>query len=1048
MKPTKHGYLFETLFIKRIVGSLLLALFTLGGISVYFSMTKENYPDLEIPFALIQTEWPGGDPESIEKRITNKIEEKIKAVPNLKVYESASYNSFSMITVEFKVNADVNECINNLRAEIDKIDDLPSDAKKPVITKASVDDTPILTVNLYGDINSQMKNRVAEDLKDYLLKISGIREININGQRKEEIFILLHNQVIQSLNISGKTIKDKILDAHFDMPLEDIECKSFSPSLRVLCRFRDLDDLANLPISRINGRAILLKEVAEIRKDLAQKKSIIRFSYRGKAFKSAISLDIIRSPGADTVKIVEKARNALEKFSMSEQWPAGLNYAISEDTSITIKNELRDVLNNGLQAIALVFIVLICILTWREAIIAGLSIPITFAAMLSLLPIIGYTLNQIVIIGMVMALGMLVDVFILMMEGMHENIFEKGLTFSESASRTIKSYAIPAFSGQLTTIFAFMPLAFIPGIAGKFIRIIPVVVSITLFLSFLIAILVSIPLSWFLLNPVVGKTQKQRLMDRVTKSIENYYVKHIKATILRNRFTCLGVIFLSLALFVFAIWTAQFLDSEMFPKGDSMTLGATIELSPGATLEESDQVARKISEVFRRKKFFESVVCYTGLRSPMALNSNLLVKQGYYLIGFGCRFLPKHERKEHLSYKLLPPFRKEVEKKLQEIAPGSKIQFYITSGGGNNKAPVQVRLVGKNMTSLRNLSQKIQHILSKIPGTRDVEDNLGPYKLSINFRPNREAMNFYNITAKDLGRELRYSTGIDTIAYYPSKTSKEELKIRLGYRWPTRKGKPGGPMTLEELATIIVITSKKKTVLSSLLNSQIISSDLSITHYGGNRTVVVSSETDNRTASEITNDLRGKIKEMKEKGEWPADCECVIGGENEDQAEVYANMPILFLVSLFLVITVLALQFDNFKQPLIIMSALPLALIGVLFGFFYGRLTMGFTAVIGVMSLIGIAVNNSIVMVDTMNVLKKSGFSIKDAAASGGGQRLRPIVMTTVTTVIGLIPLSISSPMWMPMCAAIIFGLMAATVISLFVVPALYFLLTPKNKEK
>jgi multidrug efflux pump subunit AcrB len=1038
----------KTFFVKRIVGLLLVCAFCIGGAFAYLSLPKEDSPDLKIPFATIKTEWEGADPESMEKRVTDKIEEKIKSIPRLKKYQSSSFNSWSVITVEFDADANVEECMANLRAEVEQAEDLPNEIKKPIVSKVSVTDTPVLTINLYGDINAQMMNRIAEDLKDLLLTISGVRDININGQRKDEIFILLKNDVIQGLSISPNQIKDKIESAHADTPLEKVESNTFSPLIKVMGRFRSVEDLRNLVIARINDRPIALAEVAYVWRDLAQEKSRIRMSQAGNEFQTAISLDLLRLPGADTLKLVEDARNALKKYSNSSNWPPGLHREITQDESEGIIESLSEVFSNGYQAVILVFIVLFIALSWREGLVAGLSIPLTVLATLVLVWVYGYTLNQMVIVGIVLSLGMLVDVFILMMEGMHENIYIKKMPFPQAAAATVKTYAMAAFTGQLTTIFAFLPLACIGGVDGKFIRIIPIVVSSCLIIAFLIAIFVDIPLSWFVFKSALKKEQKKTRVDKITEEAQEKFTAWLLKVIVRNRISAAICVLTAAAFLVFALFTAGFLQNELYPKNDGRSLGITVELAPDATLEKADKIALALGDILRKKKYFDSVVTYTGKRSPMQPNAATLVSDAYYLVGFACRFCPKKERDNKLAYTYVPELRKEAIEILRKMAPGATIRFYPETGGSSREDPVQVKLIGRDMNELRTLAGRVKNQLETIPGTSDVSDNLGPSEFSVHLLPNREAMDFYQISAKEIGTQLYMAFGLQEIARYPAEDSKEELKMRMGYNWPSRKGKPGGPTDLKEMASIQAFSSNGKPVTApSLIKATPKQDPLSVTHFNGARTVVVSCQTDNRPAGEIVEDLREKLEKMKTDGKWPENIKYRFGGETESLSETYSGAIFALFIAIFLVLGVLTLQFGNFKQPFIIMTALPLALIGVILGFFLSNIVFSFPAMIGIISLIGIAVNDSIVMIETMNNFKAEGMSVKDAAANGSGQRLRPIIVTTVTTIAGLIPLALSSPMWKPLCSTIIFGLMAATFISLLVVPALYMLFTPEEEN-
>lgn len=1040
--------LFNMFFIKRIVGLLLVCAFCVGGAFAYLSLPKEDSPDLKIPFATIRTEWEGADPESMEKRVTDKIEEKIKSIPNLKKYQSSSFNSWSIITVEFDADANVEECMANLRAEVEQAEDLPSGIKKPIVSKVSVTDTPALTVNLYGNINAQMMNRIAEDLKDLLLTIPGVRDININGERKDEIFILLKNDVIQGLALSPNQIKQTIENAHSDTPLEKVESNTFSPLIKIMGRFRSVEDLRNLVIARINDRPIALSEVAYVWRDLAQEKSRIRMSHKGNEFKTAISLDLLRLPGADTLKLVDEAKKAIGNYSSSRNWPPGLHWEITQDESEGIIESLTEVFTNGYQAVILVFIVLFIALSWREGLVAGLSIPLTVLATLVLVWFYGYTLNQMVIVGIVLSLGMLVDVFILMMEGMHENIYIKKMSFPQAASATVKTYALAAFTGQLTTIFAFLPLACIGGVDGKFIRIIPIVVSSCLILAFLIAIFVDIPLSWFVFRSALQKKDhKKNRIDKLTEEAQERFSNWLLKFIVKNRITASVCVLLALLLLAFALFTAGFLQNELYPKNDGRSLGITVDLAPDATLEKADRIALKLAELFRKKKYFDSVVAYTGKRSPMQPNAATLVSDAYYLVGFACRFCPKKKRDGKLAYTYVPKLRKEASEILKKTAPGATIRFYPETGGSGREDPVQVKLIGRDMNELRKLAAQVKSKLETIPGTSDINDNLGPSEFSVHLLPNREAMDFYKVSANDLGTQLYMAFGTQEIARFPAEDSKEELKMRMGYNWPSRNGKPGGPTDLKEMASIQAFSSDGKPVSApSLVNAVPKQDPLSVTHFNGARTVVVSCQTDNRPAGEIVEDLRRKLEEMKAEGKWPDNVKYSFGGETENLSETYSSAIYALFIAVFLVFGVLTLQFGNFKQPFIIMTALPLALIGVILGFFLSNFVFSFPAMIGVISLIGIAVNDSIVMIETMNGFKSEGMSVKDAAANGSGQRLRPIIVTTVTTVAGLIPLALSNPMWKPLCSTIIFGLMAATFISLLVVPALYMLFTPEEE--
>ena len=506
-------------FLKTTFGILLVFLLVVSGIMAYRSMVKEALPDLEIPQATVQTEWPGADADTIEKEITNEIERKIKSMRGLKRLRSASFNSFSVIAVEFLADADMAQSMQLLRDKVrDAEPELPKDAKKPKIEQIAVDDTPILTIALFGDLDDVILGRAAKDLKEVLERIPGVNRVELGGKRDEVVQVQLKLDRIYALGISPTRVKQCLETANLDMPLDKFEHEHVGSTVRLFGRFRDLKDIWSVPVVRLGGnRVVRLGEVAIVRRDLEKEQTRVSLSRDGEPFRRAVDVSVIKVPGMDTLKIIKGAKQALEEFKQSTRWPFSMEYAITSDQSDQIWENLDAVFDNGWQAMLAVFVVLFIMLSWREAMVAGLSIPLTFLGSLTIIHALGYTMNEVVIIGMVLSLGLLVDVFILMMEGLHDGMFVQGLSFNEAALKTVKTYGPPAFSGQMTTILAMLPLMFIGGVDGKFIRIIPVAATACLALSFIIALLVDIPLARLVMARK-GARFKKTSVDRLSES--------------------------------------------------------------------------------------------------------------------------------------------------------------------------------------------------------------------------------------------------------------------------------------------------------------------------------------------------------------------------------------------------------------------------------------------------------------------------------------------------------------------------------------------------
>ncbi len=1033
-------------FIRPIFAILLAFLMVVSGLMAYQSIVKEAAPDLAIPQAIVQTEWAGADPETIEKQITNQIEKRIKSMKGLKRIRSASFNSFSVIAVEFRPSADLKESMQILREKVrDAEPDLPRDAKKPKIEQVSVDDTPMLTIALFGQVDPIILGNAAKYIKDRLEKLPGVKKVDLGGRRKEVVQVLLDPSRLVALGISPTTVKNRIQTANLDMPWDKIESDQIGATVRLYGRFRNIKDLAELPVSRLNaGRVVRLDEIGDVHRDLEREKSRVSVSWDGSPFLPSIDISVMKVPGVDTLKTIELVKSSLKEAFDGPGVPYGLNYSITTDQSEFIWEKLKDVFNNGWQAMLAVFVVLFFLLSWREALVAGLSIPITFLGALSLVSLLGYSLNEMVIIGMVIALGLLVDVFILMMEGMHEGIFADNLPFDQSAVKTVKTYAMPAFAGQATTILAMVPLFGIGGIDGKFIRIIPVTAICCLVLSFIIALLVDIPLCRAVFRNIKNDSPKSRI-DRLTETASRKLCDWSLRTTVRNKWTALGITAVTVALLVLSLMGVGLIPSLLYPKADGRNLGITVELAPGTTLSRSNEVAAILGETLRSKPYLQSVVKFVGQKSPLSRNSiaeSLMPFKDSAYVGFSCIFT-KLDNREKMAFQYLDDLRGELTLALRPY-PGSKLVFTPQTGGSTTEDPIQVQLSGDDMETLRQMSIQVQGALQRIPGASDVRDNLGPSRMDVKLLPNREALDFHGINQDDLAYQVRFAMTDDEIGKFPLEGTEEDLEIRMGVAWPSRGGLPGGPTQIEEVGLIRPFKPDGRTVsLFSILKPVLGEAPLSITHQGGQRSVTVMSKTENRTVNEILADLEPVLKKMK--ADWPAGYDYRFGGEAESAAETYSSAGKMFFVAIFLVFALLALQFGSFVQPFIIMLSLPFAMIGTFGGFFLAWIPFSFPAMIGIISLVGIVVNDAIVMIETMNKHRKSGLSVRQAAAKGAADRLRPIVSTTITTVVGLVPLSLSSPMWMPLCNAIIFGLISATLISQLVIPCLYLLMTPNK---
>ncbi len=1034
---------FHFLFVNRTFALVLVLLILVTGGVGYRSMIKESLPDLAIPQALIVTEWLGASPEVVEKEITEPLEQRIKAMKGLRRYRSGSLESVSIIAVEFHASAPSAESMQRLRSKIGQAEAyLPKGTEKPKIEQIAVRDIPIATIALFGDLEDATLGHAAKKLEKRLSRIPGVKKVEVQGHRKAVMRVQLLPERLRALGISPTVIKAKLMEGGKDVPWGKFENTDFPYALKMAGAYRDLDALRELPVVRMaEGRAIRLKEVAQVSRSFEKEHTRTAISWRGADFSKVVSLTLYKLPEHDTIQVIDLAQEAMSEAQQAADWPAGMTYQWVADESELIWDELANSFNNGWQAMLIVFLILFILLSWREALVAALSIPLTFFGTLAILWAVGYTFNVLVIIGMILALGLLVDDFILMMEGMHEGLFVRRERFPKAAWHTMKAYAVPSLSGTLTTILVLIPLAAIGGIDGKFIRIIPLTAAVALTLSYVISLLIAIPLSGLLLNRPRYRMTKTRI-DQSTEMVERGLRKFLIRHAIPSKGRAWMLIGLAMGLFGLSVIAAQSLPNVLYPKEDGRNLGITIELPVDSSLDDSAALAERVGQVLRSKPYFVHIVRMVGAKDPYSQSSigdSLSESLAPHFVGFSGLLTPKQER-DKLGFEYVEELGAEIEDRLKGV-PGARLTITPEIGGPTAEDPVQIELVGEDITELREISQQVQRLLSGIPGVADVQDNLGQMQTTAALVPRREALDFYHVAESDLAEQVRIYMEDDKVGTFILPGLDADLPIRLGTYWPSRGDRPGGPTDWNEFQQLTIIAEQGQSVpLSALVDRSLDQVSQTIPHKEGLRSVTVKAKTTRATVNDIVAALEPKLRELQRT--WPRGYEYRFAGEKEAAEETYANVHKAFVIAVFLVFAILALLFDSFKQPAIILFSVVFGLMGVFFGFYVLELPLSFTAMIGIVALIGINVNDAIVMIDTMNRHRRAGRSVQKAAAQGAADRLRPIVSTTVTTTLGLIPLALSDPGWMPLCAAIICGELMSTVTSLGLIPCLYVLLT------
>ena len=1036
-KPSSLAY---KLFVDKVIGTLLLIILAFGGAMAFNSMLKENNPDLEIPQALVTVQWPGAAAEQIEKEVTKPLEDVLNGLKGLKKLESGSQFSYALIAVEFTTEVSLSDAMQRLRAKVDEGKaDFPDGVKNPLIEQVSVNDSPVIEYMLYGSLDDYAFSQTVKKIEKRLEAHSGVKKVEKGGYRETIVHIRLLPERLKSLAIPPNQVRERIEQANQDMSWGEFDSGENIAQLYLAGRFASIKQLKALPIVRMgDNRVVRLEEVALVYQGLDKVSTETYFSEHSSEFAKGVSLGVKKRPGVDTITLINDVKQMMTEFELQSFWPKGLHAAVISDESELINESFSSVFNNIWQAMLAVFVVLMLLLTWREALIAGLAIPLTFLAVLLVLSVIGFTLNTMVIIGMVLALGLLVDVFVLVMEGMHDHLQEQKMPFAEAAMATVKTYAMPAFSGQLTTILAMAPMMAIGGIDGKFIRLIPVTAVLCLIFSYIIAFVICVPLSQYLLK--AGADNHSGMVDRLARSLGIKVKEFLLHRALMSKKQALSWVAGAFGIWLVSIALFSTLPSLLYPKGDGRNLAITIELPPNASLAKSREVAELAGAYLRQQPFFSNVAMYVGQKSPRAVGSlteQLSVTESPNLVGFSALFVPKDQR-EQLAYQYIEQLRTGLEKSLYQV-PGVTILFKADVGGSSGADPLQVVVQGGDMAELSQVAKQVEAVLAKVQGVTDVRNNLGPWKTQVRVSANPEALSFHGISEPDFASQLRLATEADEYGKFKVAGVEDDLKIKLSTYWESRGQEIGGPKSVAEISLLELFTPAGQVVPAGNIANYVVTETPPVfTHNSTERAIRVMAKVEGITVGEVINLVDAELAQLQQ--QWPEGYSYHYAGEAESSAETYGAAGMVFFIAIFLVFAVLTLSLGSFKLPLVILVTIPLALIGTFTGFWLLQIPFSFPAMIGLISLIGIVVNNAIVMVDTMNNHLATGKTLVNAAALGAADRLRPIVGTTITTMVGLVPLALSDPTWYPLCMAIIFGLLASTVVAMVVIPAMYYL--------
>lgn len=996
-----------------VLANLTFIILMVVGVAALLDLPRDINPEVSFETALIITPYPGATPEDVEKLVTNPIEDEIRSVRDINRVLSRSEENLSVIVVEFDTGSPIKERVRDLQDQVDKVEELPADADDPEVIELDTSGYPMVTfVFSSATLPERDLKEIVEDIQDEIEDIPGVSSAVPEGVREREIWVNVDRSLLERYGLSLSEIAEAVARHNRDIPAGTVDIGREEALVRTVGEYGSPGEVADTLVrSYGEGHSVRIRDVASVEDTF--EKATVEGRHNGRP---AVSISVLKEKDADAHTVVRAARKIVEE--RLGELPTPPEMAVVNDMTILIDQSLGVLWNNALIGLTLVVGTLMLFIGIRNSVLASLGIPFSFLTTFSVMKWAGMSINGVSIFALVLVLGIVVDDAIIVIENVYRYL-EKGLPPLEAA-RHAGEVAAPVIASVTSTMAAFMPMLLMEGIVGEFLSVIPKVVCISLAASLLEAL--------FILPSHIADFGRPRrrspLGDPVFRFLLRIY-RRLIVVALGNRAIFITAV---LVLSVVGVMLIPYLGIDMFPDDDIPQFSVRIEAPEGIPLAAMSRILGRIEESALtlpaeeiKAVFGRTGVIYTEYETIRGTNVGEVIVE----------LVRKDERGRTID-EIIEDLRQRV-----RSVPGIRsVEFHKLEGGPPEGAPVAVQVKGRSLEGVGPLIEDIKTILEGIPGTKDIRDDHVPGKklLTVGVDPERAAS--YGLSPVLIGLEVRAANdGLEASVF---RDGDEEVDIVVKLEKSDRE-------SAEALRSLRIASPGGRLVpLENVADISLLPGPARIRHRDFERTVTVTADIDERVNSsvKVNGALSSRIPSLMARHPGFA---IELGGEYEKTRESFESLGRAFLVALLVIYTILGIQFQSFLQPLVIMFTVPFAFIGVITGLLVNGHPFSLVSLVAVVALSGIVVNDSLVLVDFINKRRAAGISLYRAIVRSGIVRMRPVIMTSVTTVVGLLPMSLAlggeSPVWEPLATSIIWGLLFSTFLTLLVIPVAYSLL-------
>jgi len=1001
---------------------VLIVLIVIAGAFSYVTLPREAAPEVKIPKILITTTQEGVSPEDIENTITREIETELSGLKGLKEITSSSAEGVSVITVEFHPDVDIDVARQLVRDKVDLAKtDLPGEADEPIIEEINIAEFPIMMISISGTISPVRLKAIADEMEDAIEAVPGVLDVDVLGALEREIRLEIDPDRLAAIGLTIPEILELIPSENVNVSAGGLETPGTKFNIRLPAEFTGPEEVETLQVASRDGKPIYLLDVARVRDTFKDRESLARLDGL-----DSITVSVQKRVGANILDVADRVKAIVGEAR--KRAPAGTKFEITLDQSKDIRAMVADLENNIFSGLVLVVAVLVLFMGWRTSLIVALAIPMSMLISFAAIQALGYTLNMVVLFSLILALGMLVDNAIVIVENIFRHT-EQGYGRIAAAMKGTAEVAWPVIASTATTVAAFSPLLFWPDTIGDFMKYVPITVIIVLSSSLFVAMVISPSVC-----SLAAGGRRHSHERREGRFIRGY--RKLLDSSLHHWPVTLSLACLLLAALVI-VYIRRGGGVELFPDIDPRRAIVNIRAPQGTNITETDRLARIVEGRVQpyRPRDVEHLVTNVGSAGGAMFGGGT---SGPHIANLTIMFHDYEKRKRSSAEAV-----KEIRQSLLGI-PGAEIKVEKEKKGPPTGAPVTVRIIGEEFAELQRLSELAMKLIADVPGLVNLRSDLEAARPEIVFRPDRVRAMQLGVNTLVIGQFLKTAIFGRKVGTYRQFNEDYDITVRLPLSQRTR---------IENLLRLRVPNSAGASVpLSSLGTFDYKGGFGTINRVDQKRVVTVTADNEGRLAEDVLKDVQ---KRLTGGLELPPGYRIEYAGQKKEQAKTSAFLSKAFVVAILLIVMILVAQFNTLSVPLIIMTTVVLSTIGVFAGLLINNVPFGVIMTgIGVISLAGVVVNNAIVLLDYTRRLQRRGMGPMEAAVQAGVTRLRPVLLTATTTILGLIPMatgvsfdihkmalatrSESSQWWASMAWAVIYGLGFATMLTLVVVPTLY----------